>query len=232
MLERATKLLGYKLSIGAGDVGKLKDFHFDDRHWAIRYLAADMGTWLPGRQVLISPYALNAVVRKRHRIVLGLTRRQIEDEPTLACDHPVSREFEDAYHRFHGWPRYWIGPYTWGRSPDFDRGRRNSTDSSPAPTRRARPVRSTGDVRGAYVQTPDGEMGHVADLVIDYDAWVIRYLIINAQNWWPGERVLLAPQWVRGARWDRRELFVALPAEAIRQLPRYTKRRSAAPTTA
>ena len=91
MLDKAKTLLGYKLSTGEGDIGKLKEFYFDDRHWAIRYLVADTGSWLASRQVLISPYALDAVVRERHRIVLGLTRRQIEDEPALARDQAVSR---------------------------------------------------------------------------------------------------------------------------------------------
>ncbi len=224
MLDKAKTLLGYKLCTDEGDIGKLKEFYFDDRHWAIRYLAADTGSWLAGRQVLISPYALDAVIRERHRIVLGVTRRQIEDEPALARDQSVSRQFEDAYYRFHGWPRYWLGPYTWGKSSELHRDPRRETDDPTGRTPRGWPVRSTSDLRGSYVQTSDGEMGHVDDVIIDHDAWVIRYLIVNAQNWWPGTQVLLAPQWVRRVKWDRRELFVALSGDAIRQSPQYTER--------
>jgi hypothetical protein len=61
MLIEAKTLQGYKLESLDGEIGQVKEFYFDDRHWAIRYLIADTGSWLTGRQVLISPYALVAV---------------------------------------------------------------------------------------------------------------------------------------------------------------------------
>ena len=44
-----------------GEIGKVKEFYFDDRHWVVRYLVASTGTWFADRQVLISPHALGAV---------------------------------------------------------------------------------------------------------------------------------------------------------------------------
>ncbi|MGA3268165.1 MAG: PRC-barrel domain-containing protein, partial [Verrucomicrobiota bacterium] len=61
MLSKAKTLKGYKLHSLDGEIGKVDEFYFDDRHWTIRYLVADTGNWLTGRQVLISPYALVAV---------------------------------------------------------------------------------------------------------------------------------------------------------------------------
>ncbi len=58
MLEKAKILEGYKLNALDGEIGKVKEFYFDDQYWAIRYLVADTGDWLTGRLVLISPYAL------------------------------------------------------------------------------------------------------------------------------------------------------------------------------
>ena len=58
MLHKAKTLKGYKLESLDGEIGKVKEFYFDDRYWTIRYLVADTGNWLTGRQVLISPYAL------------------------------------------------------------------------------------------------------------------------------------------------------------------------------
>ncbi len=63
MLNKAKTLQGYRLDSLDGEIGKVKEFYFDDHHWAIRYLVADTGTWLASRQVLISPYALGAVIR-------------------------------------------------------------------------------------------------------------------------------------------------------------------------
>ena len=58
MLYRAKTLAGYKLKAKDGEVGKAKEFYFDDNYWAIRYLVANTGNWLTGRQVLLSPYLL------------------------------------------------------------------------------------------------------------------------------------------------------------------------------
>jgi hypothetical protein len=41
----------------------VKDFYFDDKTWAIRYLVADTGNWLTGRQVLLSPYSFGRWTR-------------------------------------------------------------------------------------------------------------------------------------------------------------------------
>lgn len=53
MLNKAKTLKGYKLHSLDGEIGKVKEFYIDDRHWAIRYLVADIGNWLMVRQVLI-----------------------------------------------------------------------------------------------------------------------------------------------------------------------------------
>ena len=100
MLNEAKTLKGYKLNGRDGDIGKVKEFYFDDRHWTVRYLVADTGNWLTGRQVLISPYALRAANREEKEIVVDLSRKQIEGSPSLDSDKPVSRQFEDSYYGY------------------------------------------------------------------------------------------------------------------------------------
>jgi hypothetical protein len=58
MLRSIKQLYGDKLGASDGEIGHVKDFYFDDQNWTIRYLVADTGSWLPGRQVLISPHSL------------------------------------------------------------------------------------------------------------------------------------------------------------------------------
>ena len=123
MLTNAKTLTGYKLDSRDGELGKVKEFYFDDRHWAIRYLVANTGNWLTGRQVLISPYALIGVNREGQCIGIDLTKKQIEDSPPLNCDKPVSLQFEEAYHVYYEWPAYWSGPYSWGAYPYLMRDR-------------------------------------------------------------------------------------------------------------
>src|ERR1022692_1932429 len=83
MLSKAKTLKGYRLDSLDGEIGKVKEFYFDDRHWTIRYLVADTGNWLTGRQVLISPYALNSVIKSEKHLSVDLTKKQIENSPSL-----------------------------------------------------------------------------------------------------------------------------------------------------
>ena len=100
MLIKAKTLKGYSLHSLDGEIGKVEEFYFDDRHWTIRYLVANTGTWLTGRQVLISPYALGDVDEKERQIDVALTKKKIEDTPALTSDKPVSRQFEDNYNGY------------------------------------------------------------------------------------------------------------------------------------
>jgi len=84
-------------------------------------------------------------------------------------------------------------------------------------------LRSTHAVSGYHIQATDGEIGHVADFVIDDATWAIRYLIIDTQNWWPGKKVLVAPQWIERVSWDESKVFVNLTQEAIKRSPEYTE---------
>ncbi|MDA8327300.1 MAG: PRC-barrel domain-containing protein [Nitrospiraceae bacterium] len=146
MLNKAGTLTGYKLKSLDGEIGTVEEFYFDDQHWTIRYLVADTGDWLTGRQVLLSPYALVAVIKEEQHITIDLTKKQIEDSPSLNSDKPVSRQFEEAYCGYYGWPAYWSGPYIWGYYPHIERDREKWREA----TRREKAwdphLRSTHDV--------------------------------------------------------------------------------------
>jgi PRC-barrel domain. len=214
MLSKAKTLKGYKLDSLDGEIGKVKEFYFDDRHWTIRYLVADTGNWLTGRQVLISPYALVAVNKEEQHIAIDLTKKQIEDSPSLDSDKPVSRQFEEAYYGYYGWPMYWGGPYMWGSYPYIVRDREKWRKSTQGEKAWDPHLRSTHDVSGHHIQALDGEIGHVEDFIIDDETWAIRYLIIDTRNWWPGKKVLVSP-------WSESKVFVNLSRETIKQSPEY-----------
>jgi len=40
MLIKAKALKGYQLHSLDGEIGRVKEFYFDDKHWTIRYLVA------------------------------------------------------------------------------------------------------------------------------------------------------------------------------------------------
>ena len=116
MLRSIKQLYGNKLGASDGEIGHVKDFYFDDQNWAVRYVVADTGSWLPGRQVLISPHAFGRLRQAEKVLRVKLTRKQIEDSPSIASHKPVSRQYEEEYHRYYGWPYYWQGDALWGMS--------------------------------------------------------------------------------------------------------------------
>jgi hypothetical protein len=222
MLSKVKRLVGYKLDSLDGEIGKVEEFYFDDRHWTIRYLVANTGNWFTGRQALISPYSLVAVNKEERNLTIDLTKKQIKDSPFLDSDKPVSRQFEQAYYGYYGYPTYWGGPYNWGAHPYPMRDREQWKESTQDKKEWDPHLRSTNNVTGHHIQALDGEIGHVEDFIIDDETWAIRYLIVDTHNWWPGKKVLVSPQWIERMSWDERKVFVNLDCDTIKESPEYT----------
>ncbi len=223
MLIKAKTLKGYALHSLDGDIGNAEEFYFDDRHWTIRYLVATTGHWLTGRQVLLSPYALGAVSADKQQIAVALTKQQIEGSPDLDTDKPVSRQFEESYYGYYGWPGYWGGPYSWGSYPYIERDSEKWIRPSDVEKSWDVHLRSTHDVSGHHLQATDGEIGHVEDFIVDDATWAIRYLIIDTRNWWPGKKILVSPQWIQRISWSESKVFIDLNREAVKQSPEFTE---------
>jgi len=221
MLIRAKTLRGYQLDSLNGAIGTAKDFLFDDRHWAIRYLVADTGKWLTGRQVLLSPYALGAAAEPEHTLEIHLTKKQIEESPGLESDRPVSRQFETSYYGYYGWPMYWGGQYIWGSSPYIERDSSRWNELSPGGPSVDSHLRSVHEISGYHLHAADGNLGHVEDVIIDDHTWAIRYLIVDTHNWWPGKKVLVSPHWSNRVSWSERKIYVDLSRAAIKGSPEY-----------
>ncbi len=224
MLHRLKTLKEYKLDSLDGEMGHVNDFYFDDRHWTVRYLVADTGSWLRGRQVLISPHALVAAIKEEKHIAVDLTRKRIEESPSLASDKPVSRQFEMDYYGYYGWAPYWGGALAWGHYPFPMALMDPAGDKSNSPEKEwDSHLRSMREVTGYSIQADDGTIGHVEDFILDDETWTIRYLIVDTRNWWPGRKVLVSPRWIDKVSWSDSKVFIHLPCDAIKQSPEYTE---------
>jgi len=223
MLRSLKELLSYTLLAEDGEIGRCKDFLFDDRHWTVRYMVADTGKWLPGRKVLISPIALEEPVRMGQLIPVQLTRDQIKNSPPLDEDAPVSRQYEQKYFTYFGWPYYWTGGNVWGLDPhppplsEYVRMEAGRDEPDPEESH----VRSVQEVTGYHIQAEDGDVGHVEDFIAEYGLWTIRYMIVDTRNWLPGRKVLVSPGWIKSIAWADKKVEVNLTVNAIRNGPRY-----------
>ena len=222
MLIKAKTLKGYKLDAIDGEIGRAKEFYFDDVHWTVRYLVADTGNWLTGVQVLISPYALGNANSVKENITVNLTKKQIENSPSLFTDKPVSRQFENEYYGYYGYPAYWSGTNMWGDYPDIMHDSKDWKPASQHKDVRDSHLRSTNAVSGYHIQANDGEIGHVDDFLIDDKTWAIRYLIIDTTNWFGGKKVLISSKWISEISWNDSKVFINLSLEEIKQAPEYS----------
>jgi sporulation protein YlmC with PRC-barrel domain len=209
MLRSIKQLYGDKLGASDGEIGQVTNFYFDDQTWAVRYLVADTGTWLPGRQVLFSPHALSDAYLAGNVLRLNLTRKQIEASPSLEWHKPVSRQFEEAYYRYYGWPCYWQGDGLWGMSgfpisktPAKPRPNRQAGAQEPQPKHADALLRSTREVKGYHLQTGDGIMGHVSDFMMDAQSWAIRQLVIKTGHQVSGREVQIPTRKVDRINYD------------------------------
>ena len=221
MLRGVKEIRNYVLQAEDGEIGRCKDFLFDDRYWAIRYMVADTGKWLPGRKVLVSPISLGEPDWASRLLPVRLTKKRIEDAPGLDEDAPVSRQHEVSWTKYYGWPYYWDGANTWGavaypgglyyenlienKTAEFDSGDDH--------------LRSVNEVTGYHIQAIDDEVGHVEDFIVDDETWIIQYMVVDTRNWLPGKKVLVKPAWMDSVDWAESKVTINLTREQVKDSP-------------
>ncbi len=218
MLRSIKQLYGHSLGTSDGEIGRVKDFYFDDQNWAIRYLVADTGTWLPKRQVLLSPYSLGRLDQNEKILHVNLTRKQIEVSPSIDLHKPVSRQYEEEYYRYFGWPYYWQGEALWGLSgvpvlemPVKPLARKPTPPSVTVPERPDVHLRSTQAVTGYQLRTPaDGVIGYVCDFMMDAGSWAIGQLVIRTGHRLSGKEILIPTKDVDRISYEESTVFATL----------------------
>src|SRR5262249_61823520 len=100
MLRAASHLKGTSIAATDGEIGSVQDLYFDDLTWTIRYLVVDTGTWLPGRQVLISPRSVRSITGDE-KIPVALSKEQVKNSPSVEADKPVNRQYEEEQSRYY-----------------------------------------------------------------------------------------------------------------------------------
>ncbi len=216
MLRRVASLKNVSIGANDGEIGRVVEFFFDDDKWTVRYLVADTGGWLSGRKVLISPIFFGAVDWDSNVFNVNRTREQIKNSPSIDTDKPVSRQHESNFHDYYNFPYYWLG--TGLSSPATEAAALGQQSDSEDIH-----LRSTKDIIGSYIETTDGDLGHLEDFIIDDQNWMIRYLLIETTNWWPGKKVLISPEWVKDIVETDSRVYVDLTQEQIRTSPEYVE---------
>lgn len=215
MFRSTNELKGYEVLATDGECGKVKDFLFDDELNIVRYLVINTGGWLTGRQVLISPVAIDQPDLDTFELPTVLSRENIESSPALEEDLPVSRQNESALTTHFNWPVYW------GSSSHLTRRQKQTSASEVAELQGDPHLRSINAVTGYQIDCMEGVLGHIADMIVDTESWSLRYLVIDTGNWLPGKKVIIAFDWITYFTWEDHKAHVDLTQEQVKQAPVY-----------
>ena len=227
MIRSLKQLYGNHLGASDGQLGAVKDFYFDDRRWAVRYLVAETGSWLSGRQVLLSPHALGNIYQPGKLLLVNLTRQQIQDSPGLQTHQPVSRQLEESYYQYYGWPNYWVGDGLWGTTGfptvvnPFPRQEPAAIAGGPHPHSAAAHLRSTQAVAGYQIRATDGLTGHVTDFLMDDKSWTIQQLVVQIGHRLSGREIQIPTTQVDRISYEESTVFVNLTVAELAALPNY-----------
>ena len=225
LLRSMNNLRGYVLHAQDGEIGKCRDFLFDDKVWTVRYMVADTRKWLPGRKVLVSPIVVGNADTAARTLDVALTREQIRTSPPLDEDAPVSRKYELAFNRHYQLMPYWAGTGLWGmhaHPASLLPGGTTMPQEDPVEQIEASNLRSVGEVIGYHIQARDTDIGHIEDFIVDPASWTVRYLVIDTRNWLPGSKhVTILPSWADLVDWKRRAVVVGLTSDQIRNSPEF-----------
>ena len=227
MLRSLKQLYGEKLATAEGEIGHVKDFYFDDQRWVVRYIIADTGTWLPGRQVLLTPQAFGSFYQDGDTLLVNLSRRQIEESPAIETHKPVSRQYEEEYYRYYGWSSYWGGGGVWGMCgpplappphlvPIGEQTPGGGSANSDDPH-----LQSTKAVTSYHLQTSEGAIGHVTDFMIDDKSWAIRHIVVETGHWFFGKEIVISPKQIERISYEEFKVFVKVTKESLRNAPEY-----------
>ncbi|MGB7549081.1 MAG: PRC-barrel domain-containing protein [Terracidiphilus sp.] len=199
MLHALETLIGASVSATDGEIGKVRNFLFDDQSWTIRYLVVDVGSWLKRRNVIVAVTAVEPPDWANKAFRVGLTREQVRNSPDVDAEKPVSRQQEIAMRDYFGWLAYWVDTELGASS--IPTGMNYPVHSTEDPH-----LRSVWDLTGYEVWATDAEMGRPEGFILDDASWHLGYLNVKGGDWILSRSVLVPTRWVKSVSWANRRV--------------------------
>jgi sporulation protein YlmC with PRC-barrel domain len=228
MLRSVNEIQGYRLQATDGEIGKVKDFLFEDENWTVLYLVADTGGWLPGKKVLISPAAFKGHPDHESRhFPVNMSTEMVENSPDISSNEPYSRQRRREGAQYYRWsstlyahpliPASVVDTEAQGFMVPGGAVR----EEQPAEQEETRVLRSAGEVSNYAIQASDGELGEVEDFILDDDTWRIMYMVVDTRKLLPGKKVLIARLWISDIDWLNSLVHVDMSRDEIKGSPEF-----------
>src|SRR5262249_36777040 len=146
----------------------------------------DIGTWLHGKKVLMSPSAILGVDAIGKTMSAAFTKQQVQESDDVGTHKPEGLRQPHDYALYLGWP-YYLGSMPGGahdseEAKTLERSFRQAYDEH---------LRSSKKVSRYHVMAVDGEIGQIEDGIVDDQTWTIQYLVSTIRNWRSAKKVLV-----------------------------------------
>lgn len=226
-MKRSMKaLIGYTIGATNGEIGKIKDFFFDDKTWTIRYLIVETGNWISGRKILIAPKALLTPDEKKEVFPVNLTMGQVRNSPNINTELPVSRQNEMKWNKYYSWTNYWNkGVGTSGMmmqvEDPIEEAIHNNNNTIDEVSINDPDLRSAQQVAGYSINSNDGTLGKVEDFIIDDSSWKIDWIVVNIGNWFAEKKVLISSKTIKEIKWQDSTVAINESAMQLKDSPEY-----------
>lgn len=214
MLRQIRPLRTYRLHATDGDIGHLEQFYFDDRDWKIKYFVVDIGTWLHGKKVLMSPSAIIGVDASTRTINAAFNKQQVQGSDDVGTHKPEGLEQPHDYSLYLGLP-YYLRLHALSDS-DHEAVVGRADDPEHAYDEH---LRSSKMVSRYHVMAVDGEIGQIEDGIVDDQTWTIKYVVATVSNWWSAKKVLVPTEWILWISAAESNVYVSLTRDNIATAP-------------
>jgi PRC-barrel domain len=142
----------------------------------------------------------------------------------ISSHKPVSRQYEEEYYRYYGWPFYWEGDGLWGKNelPILSAPPKTIPHQEPVAANQKHEhadvhLRSAQAVNGYHIKASDGIIGHVCDFMMDNKNWAIGQLVVKTGHRFTGKEVLIPVGKIDRISYEESTVFVNLTRQAVEQ---------------
>ena len=194
MLHDLEKLIGAPVLGTDGEIGRIRNFLFDDKSWLVRHMVINVGSWLQRHDVIVAISAVESADWEKRIFHIRLTREEARNSPNVDATKPVSRQQEIAMEEYFGKLASWVHAQMGGAQIAMGR-------KFPVRTAEDPDLRSAWDLPGYEVWAIDGKIGRLEGLLLDEASWHLGYLDVKAGGWLHERSVLIPTRCVKSVSW-------------------------------
>jgi hypothetical protein len=80
-LRSGSEVVGYRIQAVDGELGHVEDFFVDADGWSIAWMIVDTRNWLPGKNVVVPPSAIEEIDWQRGIVRVRMRRDEVRNSP-------------------------------------------------------------------------------------------------------------------------------------------------------